>query len=141
LKAGLSYNDQEELIANVVKQSIERFIPSQGIESKLVYRLPIGNLDKKELEGLKSSYYDKQSILSRTKIFTIVSFQNKAGRPEGYVWLSNERTLIEIIHIANDVMLTSFNFMYDDMAIWIGHQLKDYFNLTVELRNPEKTFA
>jgi hypothetical protein len=140
LKAWLSYDNQEELIANVVKQSIERFIPSQGIESKLVYRLPVGNLVKKEIERLKSSY-DKQSILSRTKIFMIVPFQNKAGKPEGYVWLSNERTLIEIIHIANDVMLTSFNFMFDDMAIWIGHQLKDYFNLTVELRNPEKTFV
>jgi hypothetical protein len=135
----MSYDNQEELITNVAKQSIERFIPAQGIECKLVYRLPLNNLDKKELERLKDSY-DKQTILSKISIFTVVPFRNKAGKFDPYAGASEE-TLIEIVHVANDLWVTSFNFLFDDMAAWIGHELKDYFNLTVELRNPEKTFV
>jgi len=134
LKAWLSYSDQEEVIANTVKQSIERFVPDQGIECKLVYRLPLENLDKKELEKLKRSY-DKQSFISKTYIISVVPFLTRSGM------YTSEKTLIEIIHVADDLWITSHNFLFDDMAIWIGHQLKDYFNLTVELRNPEKTFV
>jgi hypothetical protein len=128
------YDSQERLIDSVVKQCIERFLPAQGIQSSLVYRLPISSLDKAELERLKSTY-DSQSVLSKTKIGKLEVVQPVQVRG-GFV----ERVLIEILHVSNDVIITSFNFLYDDLAIWMAHKLENSVNLTVEVRNPEKVF-
>jgi hypothetical protein len=108
LKTDLPYDAQEELIANVIKQCLERFLPFQGIEIVLTYRLPIGSVGKSELE--KISVYDKQCILSKTKICKVELRRNAPG---GYI----ERVLLEVTHIFDDVRITSFNFLYDDLTI------------------------
>ena len=51
-----------------------------------------------------------------------------------------ERVLIEILHVSNDVIITSFNFLYDYLAICMAYKLENSFNLTVDVRNPEKVF-
>jgi hypothetical protein len=137
-ETSLSYSQQEELIADKVKQSIEHLIPEGGVECKLIYCMPLENLGKKELENLKGKLKDsddKKSLISKTCVIIIPLLINS------FMYTPVEITMIEIIHIGNDLWITSSRFTYDDMAIYIGHQLKDYFNLTVGLCNPEKTFA
>jgi hypothetical protein len=144
--------DQEELIAKTVKQSIMRLVPEGGVECKLIYCMPLEALSKNELENLRGKLkdsYDKKSFLSKTQIVSLVPQAVNYGSGDFIIHtiagdrpdLIIEKPVIEIIHIANDLWVTSFDFTYDDMAVYIGHQLKDYFNLTVKLCNPEKTFT
>jgi hypothetical protein len=130
--------DQEELIAKTVKQSIMRLVPAGGVECKLIYRMPLEALSRNELENLRGKLrdsYDNKILISKTHVSIIPLLVDTA------MYTPYEKTMIEIIHIANDLWVTSFDFMYDDMAVYIGHQLKDYFNLIVKLCNPEKTFT
>jgi len=133
----MSYSEQEELISIKIKESINRLSPDQGGEIrfaqyKFVYSLPLKDLGDKELknlEGKTKAKYDEKTFVSKSYVNFFISLGREAAT----------ENIIEIIHVADNLWITSLNFLFDDMAIYIGHQLKEHFNLNLDLRNPEKT--
>lgn len=139
MKTPLSYNEQEKMIANAVYESMERLSPDQNSDYKMtqyqfVYSVPLKALGDKELKKLSAKIgdsYDKETFASRTYVNLGIPLIKGGSYP---------LNMIEIIHVKDNLWITSLNFIFDDMAIYIGHQLNDYLNIKMELRNPEKTF-
>jgi len=118
----LSYDSQEELIANICEEALGEFPILYGSKFTVVFRLPIKDLDQRILHNLKM-YYDEESILSKSRIYHPARSQD---------------TLIEIFHVSNEVSIKSYKFNFDEPAIWIGNKLERYLKLTILVRNPEK---
>ena len=62
----LSYDSQEELIANACKESIRKFPVLENAKFTVIFRLPIKNLNKSVLRNLKGKYTE-ESILSKSR--------------------------------------------------------------------------
>lgn len=118
----LSYDSQEELIANTCEESIESFVQLEGAKFIVALRLPISNLANSVLKSIKMPYYP-DSVFSRSLIVSSVSTQ---------------LPLIEIVHVGNEVMIKSFKFNCDEPAIWIGNKLEKYLKVNIIVRDPEK---
>jgi hypothetical protein len=125
----LSYSGQEELIADACEESIRIFPQLEGGKFSIIFRLPVKDLDTSVLRDLKSNY-DGECILSKSRIF----HPSNPSNPSNFY----EDTLIEILHVSNEVTIKSFGLKSDEPTIWIGNRLEKYLKTSVLVRYPDK---
>ena len=118
----LSYDSQEELIASVCEEAIQRFRQLERTRFIVALRLPVNDLASSILRSIRMPYYP-DSIYSRGLIVKPANITEP---------------LIEILHVESEITLKSHGFNYDDPTLWISSKLQKHLKTNVILRDPSK---
>jgi len=107
-----SYNGQEELIARICNESINRF---PQLRFEVIFRLPIKNVTDSILLQSRISNLPKQSLISKSRIFDA----------------NSNDSLIVLFHSGNELSITSLKQKTDEVAFAVADKINPTMTVTV----------